>query len=292
MRPMPTSDASAPSIAEPLLQTGADAGALGWWARTSDRIEERLDRERDQLPLWLPVGLGFGIAAWFALPDPGAWLALILCAAAGVAGSLALGWDRRWTRAVAMFLLAAGLGCGLIWSKAERVAAPRLERAKMSEFSGVIETVQRLPAREAVRLVVRPIQAPDLPPRLRINIAEADAGPELQAGAKIRLRAWLMPPAPMAVPGAYDFARAAWFQQIGGTGRAVGKVTLLAPASQQGWQARLASVRQRLADHCPGATAWRAGRHRSRFGDRGSGRHSRRGCRGDAADPGWRTSCR
>ena len=35
-------------------------------------------------------------------------------------------------------------------------------------------------------------------------------------GATIRLRAWLMPPAPMAVPGAYDFARAAWFQQIGG----------------------------------------------------------------------------
>ena len=39
-----------------------------------------------------------------------------------------------------------------------------------------------------------------------------------------------MPPAPMAVPGAYDFSRAAWFQRIGGTGRAL-DIALVAPAS-------------------------------------------------------------
>lgn len=27
-------------------------------------VENWLDRERDQLPLWLPVGIGFGIAIW------------------------------------------------------------------------------------------------------------------------------------------------------------------------------------------------------------------------------------
>ena len=27
-------------------------------------VENWLDRERDQLPLWLPVGTGFGIAIW------------------------------------------------------------------------------------------------------------------------------------------------------------------------------------------------------------------------------------
>ena len=32
-------------------------------------IEARLDLERDQLPLWLPVGFGLGIAAWLWLPD-------------------------------------------------------------------------------------------------------------------------------------------------------------------------------------------------------------------------------
>jgi competence protein ComEC len=58
----------------------------------------------------------------------------------------------------------------------------------------------------------------------------------------------VMPPAPAAVPGAYDFARAAWFQGIGGAGR-VTVVRTVAPAGEQGWRARLADTRQRLADH-------------------------------------------
>ena len=40
-----------------------------------DPIERWLEAERDQLPLWLPVALGGGIVAWFALPDPRAWQA-------------------------------------------------------------------------------------------------------------------------------------------------------------------------------------------------------------------------
>jgi competence protein ComEC len=57
-----------------------------------------------------------------------------------------------------------------------------------------------------------------------------------------------MPPAPAAVPGAYDFARAAWFQRIGATGRAL-DVEVTAAPGDQGAQARLAVWRQRLADH-------------------------------------------
>ncbi|HEX8622348.1 MAG TPA: ComEC/Rec2 family competence protein, partial [Allosphingosinicella sp.] len=49
-------------------------------------------------------------------------------------------------------------------------------------------------------------------------------------------------------PGAYDFARSAWFQGIGGTGR-VTVVRLAAPAGEPGLRARLAGARQRLADH-------------------------------------------
>ena len=52
----------------------------------------------------------------------------------------------------------------------------------------------------------------------------------------------------MAVPGAYDFARAAWFQQIGGTGRAL-DLALVAPASSRSLSARIADWRQRLSAH-------------------------------------------
>lgn len=242
---MPVSDASAPSIAERPLQTGLSERL----ARLGQRLEALADAERDQLPLWLPVGLGFGIAGWFVLPDSRAWTGFLLGAAAAMAAFLALGWGTRWGRALAIFSFAAIAGCALIWLRAETVAAPRLEYARMAEFDARIETFQRLPAKEAVRLVVKPEGAADLPSKLRINVDQDKVAADLQPGAKIRLKAWVMPPAAMAVPGAYDFARVAWFQGIGGTGRALGDVEILAPSNEQGWRARISSWRQRLADH-------------------------------------------
>jgi competence protein ComEC len=72
------------------------------------------------------------------------------------------------------------------------------------------------------------------------------------------VRAWMMPPAPTPVPGAYDFGRAAWFQQIGGTGRALG-IELIAPASERSFSGRLADLRQRLSAHIRDRLAGAAG---------------------------------
>jgi competence protein ComEC len=238
---MATKNWRAPSIAAWPLQTGRLA-PLG------ERLERLAEAERDQLPLWLPIGLGLGIAAWFALPDADAWTAFLLGAVALAAGFGAAAWGSRWGRGLAIFSLTAALGCGLVWAKAERVSSPVLERARMAEFTARIEAVQKLPARRTVRLTVAPLGAGDLPPRLRINIAEAAAQPSFEPGAVVRLKAWLMPPPPMAVPGAFDFAQAAWFQGIGGTGRA-SQVELVSASAEQGWHAHLSAARQRLADH-------------------------------------------
>lgn len=223
----------------------------------SRRLETLADAERDQLPLWLPVGLGLGTAAWFALPDDRAWTAFLLLAAALALAPQAAAPGTRWGRAASIFCLAAMIGCAGIWWRAERVAAPVLSQARAAEFDARIESFQRLPAREVVRLVVAPAGDSGLPPRLRVNVDSAKAPDSLRPGATVRLRGYLMPPAPAAVPGAYDFARAAWFQGIGGTGRVV-FVRLVAPAREQGWRARLADARQRLADHVrdrlPGAS--------------------------------------
>ena len=227
-------------------------------ARLSQLLERLFDRERDQLPLWLPVGVGLGTAAWFALPDARAWTAFLLLAAALALAPHGLAPGTRWGRAASIFCLAAILGCANIWWKAERVAEPVLSHARPAEFDSKIEGFQRLPARGLVRLVVRPLGDPTLPRRLRVNVDAARAPETLQAGATVRLRGYLMPPAPAAVPGAYDFARAAWFQGIGGTGR-VTVVRLVAPAAEQGWQTRLAAARQSLADHIRGRLPGGAG---------------------------------
>ena len=145
---MPTGDASAPSIAIEPLQTGSGARFAALFGAFQHRLEDRLDRERDQLALWLPVGLGLGVAAWFALPDRSGWTAFLLLAGGGMLASLALAPGTRWGRALAIFWLAATIGCLNIWAKADRVAAPRLERARLAEFSAVVEAVQTLPAEQ------------------------------------------------------------------------------------------------------------------------------------------------
>jgi competence protein ComEC len=244
---MPTVDASATSIADGPGQTGWSGRIGPFFKRASERLEAVAEEERDQLPLWLPVGLGLGVAAWFWLPDKGCWSAFLLLAAALALIPLALAPGTRWGRAASIFAFAAALGCALIWLKAERVAAPRLAYPRMAQFDALVEAAQGLPAKQAVRLLVRP-EGAGLPPRLRINVDDKNMPAGLAPGAKVRIRAWLMPPPPMSVPGAYDFSRAAWFQGIGGTGRALGEVEIVSPAGPPGWRARLAGWRQSLAD--------------------------------------------
>ena len=244
---MATRDGSAPSIGFVPRQTAAGALRELRPAALSEALERVAEAERDQLPLWLPVGMILGISAWFWIPDPAGWKAfLALCGGAALAaGSLSGG--TRWGRASAVFALAAALGCANIWWKAERVAAPRLASERMADFTGRIEAAQPLAAREALRLVVAPLSAPGLPPRLRINVPDKLAA-GLEPGATVRIRAWVMPPSPAPVPGAYDFSRAAWFQGIGGTGRAIA-VERLAPPDRQGFWTTISGWRQRLAAH-------------------------------------------
>ena len=100
------------------------AGARAW-------ILDQLDAERSRWMLWLPVALGLGIAIYFELPsEPALWLGPALAAAALVlvffapAGSLA--------RAVAIGLVAAAVGFGLIAWRTASLAAPDAQPARCS----------------------------------------------------------------------------------------------------------------------------------------------------------------
>jgi competence protein ComEC len=243
MRAMATLDASGPSIAD------ADPPRVRFavFRRLSAHLETIAESEREQLPLWLPVGLMLGIGAWFYLPDALEWAGFLFAAAASALAALALGIGTRWGRALAWFGLAAFLGCALVWWQAERAAAPRVAREQLMDMVATIESVQTMAAQGSTRLVVRPA-GEGMPVRLRINVEADKMVAGLEPGAIVRVRAWMMPPAPTPVPGAYDFSRAAWFQQIGGTGRALG-IELIAPASDRSFSGRLADLRRRLSTH-------------------------------------------
>lgn len=205
-----------------------------------------LERERDQLPLWVPVALGCGIAAWFRLANPAWWLAFVSLCGAVVLFAIISGRERRAGKALFWFALLAAIGCALIWYRSWSLAAPVLERPVVSTFNAEIEKVEQVLARDMVRLTLRTGDDPELPPRVRVNVPLEKAHANLQDGALIQLRARLMPPAMPALPGAYDFAERAWFQGLGATGQALGEIKVLRP-SDPGFG--LAGYRQRVADH-------------------------------------------
>ncbi|MEO7492328.1 MAG: ComEC/Rec2 family competence protein [Sphingomicrobium sp.] len=208
-----------------------------------DSVEAFLELERGQLPPWFVVGLGTGILAWFALDRPRDWVAfLCLSGALALAGFTIRGG--RAERAAGWFGLAMMVGCALVWARAHTLAAPRLQRPLVTEFQAKVERVETMTAKGTLRLTVAPTD-PTLPPRVRVSIDQDKAPQGIAKGAGLKLRARLAPPPPMALPGGYDFARDAWFRQIGAVGKALGPVTVLHPARESG----IDGVRDRLDRH-------------------------------------------
>jgi competence protein ComEC len=138
--------------------------------------------------------------------------------------------------------LLAAVCCGLVWWRAERVAAPRLERVTVASFSGRILAVEPLAARETTRITLAPIDGA-LPPRVRVNVPDDVMITGIAPGDTISVRARLLPPPPAAVPGAYDFARVAWFAGLGATGQAA-HIRAQAPGAAGGIADALASGNQ------------------------------------------------
>ncbi len=204
--------------------------------------ENWLEAEREQLPLWLPVMLGAGIAFWFILPVKSMWIAVLLAGTALALAGLSLGWQRRSGLALILGGLALAGGCGLAWMRSQTVAAPVLSRAAVMDVTGTVVKAERLVSRGNWRLTIATDPSGQAPPRVRISVPldQLDAAPS--EGAALRVRARLMPPPPPAVPGGYDFRRQAWFLGLGAVGKAIGPVEIDGAATGP-------TLRQRLSTH-------------------------------------------
>ncbi len=230
-------------------------------------LEEWLEAERDQLPLWLPVALGVGIAAWFVLPLRTQWIGFLLAASGLATLGPMLGWPRRIGRLVGYGGAVMALGCGLAWSRAILVDHPVLTRPAVTEIHGFIERVEDRPAEDKMRLIIR-IADPAAArlERVRVTLANQIPNPALITGAEIKLRARLAPPPGAALPGGYSFTRAAWFLDLGAVGQVLGEVSIVAPAPVE------PGLRDRLSAHVRAQLSGSEGGIASAFasGDRGA----------------------
>jgi competence protein ComEC len=191
--------------------------------------------ERDRWALWLPVLLGVGIGAYFALPtEPPLWIGL---SAAVIALAVAGGFQGRIVGVVGAVALALALGFALAEIRTRSVAAPMLDRSvgPVSIEGRVVELEHR---EGAVRLTLDRLYVPRLarqrtPERARVSLR--GAMPDIPIGARVRVQSILRPPPEPAAPGAFDFQRQAFFARLGATGFATGPVRVLRTEPPAGW---------------------------------------------------------
>ena len=175
------------------------------------------------------MALGAGIAGYFALPiEPGSWIA---AAPFSIAMIVLLALPRGTiASALAVASVLAGLGGLAAKIRVENVRAPVLQKRLNSvAVTGTIEAVEPREKRGA-RLTIAVEKIGDLSekdrPR-RVRIRTLSSHPFPAPGARVSLTATLAPPAQPVLPGAFDFARLAWFEGVGGVGYTFKDVTVL-----------------------------------------------------------------
>ncbi|WP_448202912.1 ComEC/Rec2 family competence protein [Azospirillum sp. sgz302134] len=205
-------------------------------ARALGGLAGLLAAERERWALWAPVGVGGGVALYFALPtEPPLWLgpsATILCL-------LALWVLRRRLGAVigSVALLSVALGFAVAQTRTAMVAAPILTRdVGPAMVTGRVLSVERQPA--GARMLVGDLSVDKLKPeatpaKARLRLPAKFVPPE--AGTVVRMRAVLHPPAPPPEPGAFDFQRRAFFQGFGAVGFVLGTPEVLNAPPVSGW---------------------------------------------------------
>lgn len=224
------------------------------WPR---RAAACLAAERNRWALWGPVALGLGIGLYFALgAEPAPW-----AGAAALLGALVLMWASR--RRGALHLLAWALTLAAFGFSAAQLRTRMVEAPVIAKSTGAVRVdgiVGRVELRDGYRrLLLEPLgigrlDPAALPARVRIRIHGME--PPLRPGDRIRVRARLEPPPGPAAPGAFDFARRAWFERLGAVGFAVGRVAVVEHRPPAGLAGRIEALRhdltRRILDALPG----------------------------------------
>ncbi len=198
--------------------------------RAFENIKSAWMAERPQWALWLPVGIGAGVALYFALPtEPPSYLG----AGASTIGLICLVQVQRdLLRIIAAGLLSVALGFTCAAWRTASVAAPVLDkRTGPLRISGTVEQVELSPSGARVVLSAPSFKSGRVrnpPAKIRLSVRGENSNIEgLLPGDRIRATAILRPPPPPTMPGAFDFQRRAYFLGLGAYGFVLGDVEIV-----------------------------------------------------------------
>lgn len=191
---------------------------------------------------WVAVAFGFGIVGYYGADrEPSAWAAV---PAAVIAIAIAYAARMRpvgFPIAIGVAAMATGFAVATV--QTARIAHPVLRTtASSATLSGFVEI--REERERSDRIVVRvhkfsAARVSEIPERVRVAVRKGTAP---AVGSFVELKAHLSPPLPPLRPGGYDFARDMYFQRIGASGYALGKIQVVKPPVEQGFWLRYASL--------------------------------------------------
>ena len=196
-------------------RTGAGQVRVMGWMRAN------LALQRGHSVNWVTVGLGIGVAGYFAArsePSLAHWA--IVCGGIGLSGVLAVVW--RGARVVWIGIALILFGFLIAGVRANAVAAPQLGFRYYGPIEGRIVQIDRSQS-DAVRLtldhVVLENLAPDrTPARIRVSLHGNQGWIDPVPGLVVILTGHLSPPSGPVEPGGFDFRLSAWFDQLGAVG--------------------------------------------------------------------------
>ncbi len=194
--------------------------------------------ERRRVFLWVPILFGAGSGLYLTLPaEPIGWVSPV---AAGLLAVAALLMRRHTAPALglaALALLAAGVACA-DW-RSDRVSAPVLAGP-----TGPVDVSGRVvwvgagdgPQRYLLdRVTIEGLAPAATPAKVRLSVRRSGDDGLASPGSWLTALASLRPPPTPAEPGAWDFARRAWFQRIGAVGFVYGAPEpMAAPEGESG----------------------------------------------------------
>jgi competence protein ComEC len=199
--------------------------------------------------LWLPVFLGAGIIAYFQLPnEPSIWIApfFLLCSL------MLLFLFRKTNWGYFVFILPSFFLMGIILSqvRTQIIASPMIERElPITTIYGTIKSFEK--TSKGIKAVltnldIESFSLEKIPYNLRFSARDKNL--ILRPGDRIRARAFLKPPLGPAFEGAYDFARVAYFNQIGGVAFALGKIQIVDHEESVSFAQKIEILRQKISE--------------------------------------------
>ena len=193
---------------------------------------------------WVPVGIGTGVGLWFALSwEPGTGFYLFVAVVLVAALALRLtGPELAHPPAVIVACLCLGaLAAG---HRAHQQAAPMLDFRYYGPVQGRVVDIDRSQS-DALRLTLDQVVLGDVavdrtPVKVRVSLQGKAPQMAFVPGQVVMLTGHLAAPQGPVEPGAFDFRRMAWFDQLGAVGYTPNPVLLWAePAGRDQAIARL-----------------------------------------------------